>query len=359
LLCGVEQLLTIGEFAQRCGLSRSALRFYDENGLLRPRIVDQGTGYRYYAFGQLSEALLVRRLRAAEMPVAVLREYLAGEPAVRAEILDRHTASFRERARVVEAILVELRGERERAGRGVGERWCAVAPDEFAAALEQVSFAVADPAERPELAVVWVETRERSLRLVATDSFRLAVRDLVPGAIGESEVRGAIDAGRARALKAQVQTARSLTLSQAADGVLNCSVDGQSVAIGAAGDGFPDYERILSELPLGSQAVLARGELEDALQRIPTASESVELRFGAAGLVLQSDGVTAPVPGSWPGADLTVWLDRQFLTEAVRATVGPDVTIEAVDPLQPITLRSADTGTFSVLTMPVRPPTPA
>jgi len=33
--------------------------------------------------------------------------------------------------------------------------------------------------------------------------------------------------------------------------------------------------------------------------------------------------------------------------------------IEAIDPLQPITLRSADTGTFSVLTMPVRLPAAA
>ena len=35
--------------------------------------------------------------------------------------------------------------------------------------------------------------------------------------------------------------------------------------------------------------------------------------------------------------------------------VGPDLVIEASDPLHPIMLRSADTGTFSVLTMPVRP----
>jgi DNA polymerase-3 subunit beta len=355
LLCGVEQLLTIGEFAERCGLSRSALRFYDENELLRPRVVDEGTGYRYYAVGQLREALLVRRLRAAEMPVAVLRDYLAATPAARTGMLDRHAASLRDRASVVESALVALRAELG----CVGERWCAVAPGEFAAALEQVSFAVADPTERPELAVVWVEARERSLRLVATDSFRLAVRDLVPEAIGESEVRGAIDVSRARAVKSQARAARSLTLSQAADGVMTCSVDGESVVIGAAGDGFPDYERILSELPVGSQAVLARGELEDALAHLSTASESVELRFGTDGVTLRVNDMVASVRGSWPGPELAVWLDLQFLTEAVRATVGPDVMIEAVDPLQPITLRSADTGTFSVLTMPVRPPTPA
>ena len=43
-----ESLLTIGAFAQAVGLSPSALRFYDECGLLVPAEVDPVTGYRYY-----------------------------------------------------------------------------------------------------------------------------------------------------------------------------------------------------------------------------------------------------------------------------------------------------------------------
>jgi hypothetical protein len=61
------------------------------------------------------------------------------------------------------------------------------------------------------------------------------------------------------------------------------------------------------------------------------------------------------VAGTWPGPPLTMLVDPRYFAEAVRATVGPDLVIEAFDPLRPITLRSADTGTFSVLTMPIRP----
>ena len=67
-------------------------------------------------------------------------------------------------------------------------------------ALEQVSFAIADPAVRAELGAVWVETQDDSLRLVATDSYRLAVRDLVPERIGRAALRGVIDAEHAIAL---------------------------------------------------------------------------------------------------------------------------------------------------------------
>ncbi len=63
-----------------------------------------------------------------------------------------------------------------------------------------MSFAIADPKVRAELGAVWVETREGSLRLVATDSYRLAVRDLVPEQTGADGLRGVIDAEQAVAL---------------------------------------------------------------------------------------------------------------------------------------------------------------
>ena len=76
----MDQLFTIGALAERCGLSRSALRFYDQCGLLRPVLVDGATGYRYYDQGQAGEAELVRRLRAAEVPVEDVRAFLAAAP---------------------------------------------------------------------------------------------------------------------------------------------------------------------------------------------------------------------------------------------------------------------------------------
>jgi hypothetical protein len=44
-------LMSIGEFARRSGLSANALRLYDELGLLPPARVDASSGYRFYAPG--------------------------------------------------------------------------------------------------------------------------------------------------------------------------------------------------------------------------------------------------------------------------------------------------------------------
>jgi DNA-binding transcriptional MerR regulator len=356
LLSVVAQLLTIGEFAERCGLSRSALRFYDQNDLLRPQLVDEQTGYRYYAIGQIEHAGLVRRLRAAEMPVGVVRRYLAAGTDERRAVLDAHFASFRERATAVEIVVDGLRRDLEDADGNGGARCCSIAPAQFAGALEQVNFAIADPAVRAELGAVWIETREDSLRLVATDSYRLAVRDLVPERIGPGGLRGAIDARHATALTAELVTAGTLLLCQDPEGVLSAIVDGRRARIGNLGEGFPDYERILTGLPAGHHAALAGDAVTRALAGMPAGAPHLRLDFEPERLVLHALDWGATVTGSWSGPSLRMFVDGRFFTEAVDATVGPDLVIEVSDPLEPITLRSADTGTFSVLTMPLRPP---
>lgn len=66
-------LLTTGAFARASGLTRKALRLYDELGLLRPAVVDESTGYRYYGRDQLAHATLVAWLRRVGMPLARIR----------------------------------------------------------------------------------------------------------------------------------------------------------------------------------------------------------------------------------------------------------------------------------------------
>ena len=65
--------LTIGEFARASGLTRKALRIYDDLGLLRPARTDPTTGYRHYAAGQLTHARRVWWLRRVGMPLARIR----------------------------------------------------------------------------------------------------------------------------------------------------------------------------------------------------------------------------------------------------------------------------------------------
>jgi protein phosphatase len=81
------ELMTSGAFARASGLTRKALRLYDELGLLSPAAVDPVSQYRLYDRAQLEQARLVAWLRRLGMPLAAIREVSTLPPAQAAEEL--------------------------------------------------------------------------------------------------------------------------------------------------------------------------------------------------------------------------------------------------------------------------------
>src|SRR5262245_45680566 len=82
--------ISIGEFARRSRLSVTALRLYDELGVLPPARVDDSSGYRYYDVSQLEAARLVAMLRRLDVPLAVVRDLLGCDPPVAARRIAEH-----------------------------------------------------------------------------------------------------------------------------------------------------------------------------------------------------------------------------------------------------------------------------
>jgi DNA-binding transcriptional MerR regulator len=108
-----DNLFPIGRFAFLSRLSRRALRFYDERGLLEPAFVDEWTGYRYYSLDQLAVADTIRELREIDLPLDEVRVVLA-DPAQLDELLDGQEARLRERVAESERALALLQKLREK-----------------------------------------------------------------------------------------------------------------------------------------------------------------------------------------------------------------------------------------------------
>jgi PPM family protein phosphatase len=70
MLGPVDDLMPIGEFSDRSGLSAKRLRSYASEGLLVPAAIDPASGYRYYSPGQVSDARVIDALRQAGIPLA-------------------------------------------------------------------------------------------------------------------------------------------------------------------------------------------------------------------------------------------------------------------------------------------------
>lgn len=73
----MKGLLQIGELARLGGVSVKALRFYDDQGLLRPEHVDPHTGYRYYTIDQAARLAVITNLRFADFSIAEIAAILA------------------------------------------------------------------------------------------------------------------------------------------------------------------------------------------------------------------------------------------------------------------------------------------
>jgi PPM family protein phosphatase len=108
-------LMTSGEFARASGLSRKALRLYDELDLLRPVAIDPASQYRLYDPGQLEQARLVAWLRRLGMPLAGIRDVAAlprAQAAVRlAEYWDQVEAESQARRELAAFLIGYLSGE--------------------------------------------------------------------------------------------------------------------------------------------------------------------------------------------------------------------------------------------------------
>ena len=105
----VDEMMSIGEFSSRCGLSPKVLRSYAEAGVLDPAAVDPATGYRYYDAAQLEEADTVRLLRRAGVGLAEIARFLGAptldalddwERSLTAETLSRREALAQVRCRL-------------------------------------------------------------------------------------------------------------------------------------------------------------------------------------------------------------------------------------------------------------------
>lgn len=107
----VGTVLSIGDFSRMTHLSVKALRHYHEIGILEPAQVDRFTGYRSYDTTQVSTALVIRRLRALQMPLDGIRSVLtAPDPAARNREIAAHLARMERQLEETQASVAALRG---------------------------------------------------------------------------------------------------------------------------------------------------------------------------------------------------------------------------------------------------------
>ena len=231
----------------------------------------------------------------------------------------------------------------------------------FAAALRQVVRAASKDDLRPILTGVLLTAHGGGLRLVATDSYRLAVRDLKGVSMLEEGQRVLVAAKGLAEVQRLAGDGEIEVVLRERDVVFRTS-RAEVTARLIEGD-FPNYEQLI---PSGypNRLTVARESLLDSLDRVQIVGQNrdnaaVRLTMNGDGLELAMSAqdvgnAQEALDAKFEGSELTVAFNPVFLREGVDAIETSEVALETIDPLKPATLRSADGGDFLYLLMPVR-----
>ncbi|MEV6119777.1 MerR family transcriptional regulator [Streptomyces sp. NPDC052077] len=350
-----SELMPIGVFARRCGLTASALRFYADSGLLPPAETDPSSGYRYYHTGQLERADLLRRLRGIAMPLATVERVLGATPDEAARLVDEHAARI---AGEAADTLRRAAALRTALGAAVpGTPIAALKGPVLADAVEQVLTATAHEPGLPVLAGLRLEAGPEGVSLIATDRYRLSVRTLTPTEPADRAWAGTLHGDDLRAALGEVRRSTLVRLEATPHGVrLRMAGRGDRLCRHLPGE-FPDHRPVLASLggPT-TRATVAKAPFLRALEDHP--GERLALRVADGGVsVLPADGAGSGVrlPAAVTGEELCVRFGLTTLHPAVSTALGPDVMLDLRGPDRPVTLRSADGGDLTTLAMPVPP----
>ncbi|MGW4368224.1 DNA polymerase III subunit beta family protein [Nocardia takedensis] len=334
-----DPLITIGAVARASGLTASALRFYDDGGLLIPARVDPVTGYRYYDPAQCERAVLIRRLREIGLPLDAVAEILAGDPHAAAAILDDHVRTLNRRAEQAASVAAAVK-------QVLGAGGVTVPGAVLAEAIGQVVGAASRDPTIPVLTGVLLEVAAGTLTLTATDRYRLSTRS-ISGPPTEHGWQAVVRADDLAGLRERLRRRETVTLIPAEHAV---TVRGGDLTADCARvDGeFPDYRGMLAVLaPVRTRVVIDRAALLDALEG---ADDPAPCAVGADAVVFGD--VRIPVSGSGPL--LEVAFSPSSLAAAVAGALGPDVMLDLAAADQPVVVRSATDGDLTTLVMPRR-----
>ena len=232
----------------------------------------------------------------------------------------------------------------------------------FVDTVTRVARSASKDETRPVLTGILMSASEQQLRMVATDSYRLSVKETAL----QAPLSGSLEANvPARALAELVRIAQQATVDEIAVSV------GQNQVVFELGDTllssrlidgqFPNYRQLLPE-SVEHELHLATGELTEVVRRISLlAQKNVPLRLsfseGSLAISARTPDVgeaaeTVPVP--FHGDPFEIGFNPDFLRDGLESVDSEELVLKLISPLRPGLIESPGSGDFVYLIMPIR-----
>jgi DNA polymerase-3 subunit beta len=234
--------------------------------------------------------------------------------------------------------------------------------DAFVETISRVARSASRDETRPVLTGILMSASAQELRMVATDSYRLSVKETAL----DAPLQGSLEANvPARALQelariAAATSGQSLAVSvgqnqvvfELGDIVLSSRlIDGQ----------FPNYRQLLPE-SVEHELRLASAELTDVVRRISLLAQKnapLRLSFSEGTLTVSAQTpdvgeASEAVPVPFHGEPFEIGFNPDFLRDGLESIESDELVLKLISPLRPGLIESPDSGDFVYLIMPIR-----
>ncbi len=242
------------------------------------------------------------------------------------------------------------------------EAMVSVPTEAFVSTALKVAGSASRDETRPVLTGIHVSASERELRMVATDSYRLSVK--------ETPLEQSLSSGFEVNVPARALQELARVAAHAAEEDLRVAVQrnqivfvlGRTILSSRLIEGqFPNYRQLLPE-GFEHELRVASVELTDVVRRISLlAQKNAPLRLAFAEGELTISAQTPDVgeareslPVAFQGEALEIGFNPEFLRAGLEAIEEGDVVLKLISPLRPGLIEAADASGFQYLIMPIR-----
>jgi DNA polymerase III subunit beta len=233
---------------------------------------------------------------------------------------------------------------------------------EFVATALKVAGSASHDETRPVLTGIKVSASESKVRMVATDSYRLSVKETaLPTPLSSGfEVNIPARALQELARLASHAEDQELTVSVRQNQVI--FVLGQVVLISRLIDGQFPNDRALIPDAFEYELAISAPELRDVVRRISLLAQKnapLRLSFNTGELTVSAQTpdigeAREALPVSFQGEPFEIGFNPEYLRDGLDAIDEGDVLVKLISPLRPGLLESGDGSGFTYLIMPIR-----
>ncbi len=227
--------------------------------------------------------------------------------------------------------------------------------------VDKVLFSAATDEFMRNLYGVFWELSESSLRLVASDGFRLALMEQ-PAEMGV-ELSFLISLPSMKELKNVLSNTSEPTLKLRFDGKrLSVEAGDVEVTMRVVDADFPDYRRVLPQEHT-TRVVVSRDEMLESLKRVMVISKkgSEAVKFNIEGGTFEMSSrspdlgeVIEEIDAEVEGEDLLIAFNPKFLQEALRRVDTPEVELLFDGQTKPLKMKPLEREDYFFIIMPIR-----